>query len=287
MAMRKSSSADGPVRRAIDAVVGGGRPGVALVRWFMRAPAVAALVWPMLLIVAVFVAHARWGRARIEREFRGLDVAAINVTPPPEFIRSPVVETVYRETGLSDLSLLEVDASAKIASAFAMHPWVESVQSVRKLPGGQVNVRLRYRDVAAMVKVFKPGRDEPYPYYFPVDREGVVLPPSDFSGRQTLEYIHIDAPGAYSSAAVGDVFGDSRVHHAATLAGMLADFRSVLDVKLIHVHGEDRPGGRCQLEIELRDGASFFWGSPPGLETPGEPTADEKLAELRLKASAG
>lgn len=245
----------------------------------IKAPGLLALLWPMALIVGGSIAWQRWGDGRVSQEFVRIDLEQISVTPPPAMIRSPIIETIYRDTAMDQLSLLDRSATAKIASAFSLHPWVRQVSSVRKLPGGNVDVRLQYRTVAAMVKVYKPN--EPgHPYYFPVDGDGVLLPTTDFSPAQTIDYIHINVPNAYSMAVVGTPFGDRQVEAAAALAAVLTEYREAAKIESIEVYGDVRKTIVPQLAVRLNDGQSLFWGSPPGQEPPGEANVASKLQWL-------
>jgi hypothetical protein len=256
------------------------RPIREFITRLIKAPALLALLWPCLLIVCGAVAWHRWGRERLGEEFVSIDASAIKITQPPDFIRSPIVDTIYQNADLKSVSLLDRSAATRIASAFSVHPWVRKVSSVRKLPGGKVDVRLDYREPAAMVRVFKPGQTEEHPYYFPVDGEGVLLPSGDFARSETLEFIHIDVPGTYSTNPMGTRFGDPRVEAAATLAAVLHPLRRELAITAIEVYGDSRLNSQPQLEIRLADDSKVFWGSAPGTEPPGEATTEMKLQYL-------
>lgn len=257
----------GPIRSAITGLI--------------AAPWLLALVWPMALIVLGAIAWQRFGAARVAEEFVALDPTQISITPPPDFIRTDITQSVFDETGMHTVSLLDQTATAKIASAYSIHPWIRDVTSVRKLPGGKVDVRLQYRDVVAMVKVFKPSRDAAtaarVPYFFPIDGGGVLLPSDDFSGAQTVDYIHIEVPGVYSMSPVGTRFGEPTVEAAATLAAILHPFRGQLGILAIKPFGGGRRMKTPQFEVYLKGGETLFWGSPPGREPAGEADAESKL----------
>lgn len=263
----KSDRPPGPVR--------------SLVTGMIAAPWLLALVWPMALIVLGAIAWERFGAARAAQEFVALDPKQITVTTPPEFIRTDITQSVFDDFGMQSISLLDVNATAKIASAYSTNAWVSDVTSVRKLPGGKVDVRLRYREIVAMVKVFKPQTDGPsssrVPYFFPVDRNGVLLPAQDFSGAQTVDYIHIDVPGVYSTAPSGSLFGEPRVEAAASLAALLHPYRGRAGIVSITSFGDGRRLVTPQFEVHLNSGETLFWGSPPGREPAGEADAASKL----------
>ena len=270
MAMRgKSGRIAGPIGRGIGFLVG--------VPWLL------ALVWPMALIVLGVICWERYGVIRAAEAFVSISPDQVTLPPRPAIIRTDVTEAVFRETGLESVSLMDPAATAKIASAFSMNPWVEDVTSVRKLPGGGVDVRLQYRRVAAMVKVSKPGRSRgssAVPHFFPVDRDGVMLPSQDFSAAQTMDYIHVDVPGVYSTSLEGTPFGEPRVEAAASLAWLLHPVRESLGIASIEVYGDNRRSITPQFEIITDDGQRIFWGSPPGREPAGESDAATKLRWL-------
>jgi len=260
------------------------RPIRALLRRLIKAPAAFAVLWPALLIIGGYAAWHRWGAVQITQQYSGIDPTLIQVTPPPDHIRTDVVSTVYRDTAMEGLSLLDRQATAKIASAFSMHPWVRNVAAVRKLPGGVIDVRLEYREPVAMVHVFKPGDEANRSYFFPVDSEGVLLPTNEFAPADTIKYLFIEVPGVYSTNALGTPFGDRRVEAAAKLAGILKDFREAASLRSIGVHGDPRQIETPQLEVVTHSGSRHMWGSPPGEELPGEPTVSMKVQQL-LKVS--
>ena len=268
MAMR---SADADQRRPIRQLLGR----------LVKAPAALSILWPAILILGGYVGWHRWGSEHVAKEFYGVDVAKIQVTEPPPYVRASVVNTVYRDTAMEGLSLLDKQASAKIASAFSMHPWVRKVISVRKLPGGVVDIRLQYRQPVAMVLVETEAPNDNQNYVFPVDGDGVLLPPTEFARAETANFIHIEIPGVSSQDRFAGVpFGDPRVEAAARLAEVLLFYREQAQLVSIGVHGDPRQNEVPQLELTKLDRTRLFWGSPPGQELPGEPTAEMKLKTL-------
>ena len=157
------------------------RPIRDLLRRLIKAPAALSILWPALLIVGGYVAWHRWGSDHVASQYSGIDPTLIEVTQPPAYVRTNIVKAVYRDTAMEGLSLLDRQATAKIASAFSMHPWVRSVVSVRKLPGGVIDVRLEYRTPVAMVHVFKPDPADTGSYFFPVDGDGILMPGTEFA----------------------------------------------------------------------------------------------------------
>lgn len=259
------------------------RPIRSLMRRLIRAPAMLSFVWPLMLIIGGYVAWDRWGADYINKEFHGISHTQIQVTAPPQYVRSDVVKTVYDDTAMEGLSLLDTQATAKIASAFATNPWVRRVNSVRKLPGGKIDVRLEYRQPVAMVRVISRHRDVRGGSLFAIDGDGVLLPTNDFTPEEASMYVHINVPGAYPTGAdFGNRFGEQRVEAAAIVAAAIAPFRSQAKISVVHVKNDLRQNAVPQMELETTDGRTFTWGSAPGMEVPGESLAETKIKLLLL-----
>jgi hypothetical protein len=260
------------------------------IRWvasLVAAPAVLSILWPAILLVVGYAAWQQWGSHYIAHKYYGVEASAISVTDPPTYVRTDIVETVYRDAAMDKLSLMDVQACSKIASAFSSHAWVKRVVGVRKLPGGEIDIRLEYRQPVAMVHVISRHPEHDGAGFFAIDGEGVLLPPSDFSRAETQQYLHVVVPGAYPTGGVGSQFGDSRVQAAAMLAYMLHPYRKELNLSSIGVHGDLRQNPVVQLEIANADGERWFWGSPPGNEAQTEPPAMMKLENLLAGAPVG
>jgi hypothetical protein len=251
-------------------------------RWLSRAPAALAILWPVLLVAGGYLAWHRWGAERLREQYGRLDPERIRLTTPPEYVRSDIVDSVFRSTALEELSLLDPRATARIAHAFATHPWIERVMRVHKLPGGEVNVQVRYRRPVAMAKVLSRHQDVPGTGFFPVDGAGTLLPVDGFSVREcTEDYLHLEIPDAYPNSGEGWAFGDSRIHAAASLAALLVDYRQTLDLEAIAPIGPVRRDDPApEFLLRSGDGRRWVWGSAPGSELPGEPSAAVKLKHL-------
>lgn len=254
-----------------------------MVRTVVTSSLALVMFWPAILLILGLSAWKYWGSEHVANRFHGLVPEKISISPQPDHIRSDIVKAVYQDTAMQGVSLLDREATTKIASAFSMHPWVRKVIGVRKLPGGEIDVRLQYRTPVAMVHVYKPNQDDTRSYFFPIDGDGVLLPTSEFTTAETRKYLYIEVPGVYTTNPVGSGFGDSRVEAAARLAEYLSPFRDELGLRSIGVYGDPRQMEIPQLELVTAGEAKIFWGSPPGVEPPGEATAKMKLQ--RLKAS--
>ena len=234
-----------------------------------------------------YVAWQTWGAEHVARKYYGIRPESISVTPAPEYVRTDIVDTVYRDMAMDELSLLDRQACSKIASAFNSNPWVRHVTGVTKLSGSGLDVRLEYRQPVAMVHVISRHPEYSGAGFFAVDGEGTLLPRSDFSEADVHQYLHIIAPGAYPTGRIGAAFGDVRIEAAALLAHFLHPDHKELGLTSIGVHGDLRQNPVVQLEIAGEGDQRWFWGSPPGQEVPGEPTAQMKLDTLRAGAATG
>ena len=223
----------------------------------------------------------------------------MTVSEPHQYLRTDLVDEVYNETRLSELSPLDRRATAKLASAFASHPWVKHVHSVRKLPGGKIHIDMNYRRPVAVFHLtgdpnwlneieayltnlgfsIHGGADN---LFFPLDGEGVMLPTDRMTLDDTRELIHIEVGEVFPTGNEGTPFGDRRVESAALLAKLLSApaVAGKVRVAKITVSGDPRVNLVPQLELITGDNTRLFWGSPPGMEQPQERDARAKLTDL-------
>lgn len=256
------------------------RSGGSLLQRLVHAPAAWAMVWPAALVLGGYFAWQNWGAQHVSRKYYGIDPARIHVTQKPDYINADITTSVYTDTRLDQLSLLDPSASARIASAFSVHPWVRRVVAVRKLPGGDVDVHLQYRKPVAMVFVISRHPEIKGRSFFAIDDEGVLLPTTEFTREATMNYIHIEVPDVYPTGGVGSTFGDARVTGAAKLAAAIEPLQPVLRIKSIRLSERSRTSPVPQYDFLAMDGREFFWGSAPGEELYGEPKSDVKLRQL-------
>ena len=273
------------------------RPIRRLLRRLIKAPAAWSLLWPLILLLGSYVAYSRWYATYFTQQFESLDPSLVTVSPPHDFIRTDLVSEVYDETKLSELSPLDRQATAKLASAFSSHPWVKHVHRVRKLPGGKFDLDLDYRKPVAVFHLtgdskwlkniesyltnlgysIHGGADN---LYFPLDGEGVMLPTDHMTLEDTASLIHIEVSEVFPTGNEGTPFGDRRVESAALLAKLLTAVSNKIRVSKITVSGDPRVNLVPQLELVTGDNTRLFWGSPPGMEQPAERTARAKLTDL-------
>ena len=61
---------------------------------------------------------------------------------------------------------------------------------------------------------------------------------------------------------------------------LLAKIRKEVHITKITAIGDSRTNIVPQLEITIGNDVRLFWGSPPGLEQPGERVAKDKVVDL-------
>ena len=145
---------------------------------------IAALL--LLFILAGYVGWAKWGGRIALRQQYVLSADSFEITPQPPWIHTDIKTTVLREGGLGNLSFLDPDLTKRVAQAFELNAWVAKALSASKQMGDstpRVMVALWYREPVIMVRTRDPSWEGDC--FWPVDTEGVFLPPEEFSRNQT------------------------------------------------------------------------------------------------------
>ncbi|TWU06347.1 cell division protein FtsQ/DivIB [Stieleria varia] len=256
------------------------RPIRDLLRRLIAAPTAWSFLWPIGLMIIGYVAYHRWGAEHLRTQFQGVQKDHIRIPTPHDYVRTDIVQDVYEDTALNELSVLDRHATAKIADAFATHPWVRKVDGVRKLPHGEIEVSLEYREPVAVFHVTSETRSVRDDLYFALDGEGILLPNEQLNLQDAPKFIHIEVPDEYPHGNVGTAFGERRVENAALLAKLLAPLSDKIKVAKITATGDPRKNIVPQLQITLGNDMTVEWGSPPGMEQPGERDALSKLTDL-------
>lgn len=193
---------------------------------------------------------------------------------PPHYVPIDIVDQVIKRGPLPEqVSLLDQELVVNVAEAFAKHPWVQKVVSVRKT--NTVEVEVEFRKPAAMVE----GKQGLYP----VDNQGVLLPPEDFSVSDARRYPVISGIQSAPAGPPGTSWGDLTVTGAAQLAEALGPHWKELDIVSI----EAPP--LTNVELSLDDliyrlvtvgGSEIVWGRSPKSQRRGELRVDQKIGKL-------
>ena len=242
--------------------------------------ATMAVVLTAVLVGGAYRAWHRWGPRITASDQYLLQVEHVQINPPPEWVRADVRGEVVRDAGLEGRSILDRQLTVTVAQAFLMHSWVEHVSHVRKHSHPpRVTVELRYRKPVAMVEVVL----NQLPGLLPVDAEGVLLPPEDFSAQQTHDYLRISVPHALPAGPVGTPWGQSQVHEAARIAALFEEHWKTCGFYRIQLTPSGTPdSNRIEpvFELQSRKGAAIIWGRSPDLHD----EADAKAALAKVAA---
>lgn len=250
-----------------------------LARWRMA-------IIPVLLVGFVVGAVVLWkqfgaGIVASNPDRYHLSLERIHVTPPPAWVKADVRGEVFRNAGWREQSpsILEDDLSVRVAQAFEQHTWVAKVTRVTKQSQATINVELEYRRPVAMVEVDYQGQGG----LLPVDAEGVLLPPEDFTAEEAITYPRITVDYSGPSGSVGTPWGDARVAGGAAIAAVLVEHWREFGLYRVVWQAAQRPATVAPptYELHTRGRSRVLWGHAPGEEPPGEATAEQKLVRLQ------
>ncbi|MHB8971308.1 MAG: hypothetical protein ACYC4N_12750 [Pirellulaceae bacterium] len=267
----------------------------------------------LLFVVTAFVGWEKWGDSVKKRPQFALNADSFDITPQPPWIHSDIKAAAMRDGGLAELSLLDPDLTKRVVQAFELNAWVAEAVWASKRAGKtapRVIVQLRYREPVIMVRTRDPRWKGDC--FWPVDTEGMFLPPEEFSANQTRSYLRVEAGNPLPAGAVGTSYGDPGVTGAAKIAEGFKSLWTAMGLEWILVRNElpqdvgqpveptylllptgapvdavanRRPSRLVSLSnpnatsdapsLEVR------WGHAPGREAPGEASASEKIASLR------
>lgn len=254
--------------------------------WSRQGPGAAVvLLGGFLLIGLTFVigsavAWRRWG-GLVSRDPRyAITLENLELPEQPAWIRANVKAEVMRDGDLATISLLDPQATIKVAKACGLHTWVADVKRVKKQYPSRLVVELEYRKPVAMVEV-KMGEERGL---LPIDGRGVLLPPQDFTSEQCRDYVRLAVGDTYPAGPAGTAWGDDRVMGAAQIAALIGErWRELGLHRVVAVSSKDLQRRRfadTTYELTTRSQTLFLWGHAPGKELNTEATAAEKLARL-------
>lgn len=193
---------------------------------------------------------------------------------PPHYVPIDIVDQVITRSQLPEkVSLLDQDLVLKIADAFQNHPWVQKVVSVQKT--NTVEVEVLFRKPAAMIVLNQ--------NLYPVDNEGILLPPEDFSVSDTRRYPIITGIQSTPEGSAGSPWGDLTVKGAAQLAEALGPYWKKLD--LVSIEAPPRTAAKLSLDdliyrLITTGGSEIVWGRSPKSQRRGELRVDQKIGKL-------
>ena len=206
-----------------------------------------------------------------------MQAESIEIPQQPGWINSDVKMEVIRDSGLQEVNALDRKASEQVFQAFAVHTWIAKVKRVQKFPGPKFVVELIYRKPIAMVEVFENNQRG----LLPVDAEGILLPPSDFSPNQTRNYLRISAGRSLPAGPVGTPWGDLAVLNGSRIAEVLeGKWKEFGFYRIVALPANGKQKEQV-FDIYTKGGSRVIWGNAPGHELQEEVSANEKLARLK------
>ena len=247
-----------------------------------------ALIAVGLLAVLGTVAQVLWSRYGdqiLAEKACQIAQTSLQVTEQPPWIRCDVCAEAFRDGSLSGLTIGMQDLTLRVAEAFSMHSWVQRVTYVSKRYPDTVVVDSVYRKPVAMVEVEDAAGNRGL---FPVDREGILLPPDDFMPTanpsvSVEDFPRLRSDGLYPTSPPGRRWGDIRVQSGALLAELLTPYWKRFGLSEIVARRGPRVGtepGAPSFELRTSGHTVILWGHAPGAEITGEATADKKIAQL-------
>jgi len=243
------------------------------------------LLLGLALFLAAVAAIAKYTREGLRDSERfTIPFADIDCPAPPAEGRADFLAEVQYLQGLPDrLQLLDDDLAARLAEAFARHPWVEHVDEVSLVPPRKIQVRLSFRtpvlevilsEGATQGEAVPPeGRpafdantvDEPT---WVVDASGVVLP-----GKGAREPLPILYSAVRPAGLAGQRWGDAGVESAARLAGIVRPHEDKLKLRTFETTAQG-------FVLQTSSGSRILWGHAAGAERAGEAAATQKIERL-------
>ncbi len=201
---------------------------------------------------------------------------------PEKWVPSNILQQVIEASKLpATVSILDPKLCENLAESWKSNPWVKQVNSVQITPDRQVKVDVEFRQPLAFVQVPRG--------LYPIDTQGVLLPPADFQLDDTSKLPHIKGILTQPAGRTGEPWGDPAVEAAAKLLTLLTtpqqsdSYWNRFGFRVLVATSPSPERTRLDqlvFEIETKGGNRVLWGKAPGLDQL-EPTASVKLARLQ------
>ncbi len=202
--------------------------------------------------------------------------SSIEFTNPPEWIPEEFLDQVIKQGNLPEnISLLNGEIVKEVALAFRKHPWIKNVRRVRKKTG-TITVEVEYRKPVALVQL-KDG-------YYPIDSTGILLPPADFTMKDTQNFPVIQGISSVPQGPAGLPWGDKLVSFSASLAHVILPDWKDFHFKTIRIPKQKKPLEKLddlQFELITQNGSRILWGRGPLSNHPGELPVAKKIERLK------
>lgn len=214
--------------------------------------------------------------------------SAITLKSRPDYVPEEFLSRTWESSELPEqFSILEPGLAERIGKSFENSAWVRGVEKVKLSHPRDIEVALDFRRPVALVRSAEG--------YYPIDKDGVLLPPTDFSAAQLPQYPVIENVQTLPQGPAGTHWGDLAVWGAARLIDLLipdgdrekywtkyelARVRVYGKADLRHAEAEDMQDISYRL-ITL-SGSEVIWGVAPDVTDPTEPDAETKLERLSM-----
>jgi hypothetical protein len=206
-----------------------------------------------------------------------MKASAISIPKQPAWVPTNLLGQILKRADIpNELSVLDRDLVLRVGQAFETHPWIKGPVTVRITIPAHIQVTFEYREPVAMVGVNEG--------LYPVDGQGLLLPPDDFPIAELKYYPRIVGVGTPPTGSIGEKWGDERVTAAARLAGVVAPYWAEFQLEAIEVpKRETAELNYDELEFVLicKSGSRILWGKAPGNGHPLEVTDDQKIGRLK------
>ena len=248
--------------------------------WLLRPRVLFALAAVLFLAVLAPYAPQMVPDLRQDPAYR-FDARGVVIPPGPKWVPADLVEKSLETEQDPLLTLLEPDLPREVAGRLQRHPWVAGVSRVAARRDGTIQVDMTYRTPVAMVDTPKGS--------YPVDAEGVLLPPADFTPQDADLFPHVENVRTDPPALPGTAWNDPVVRGGAKIAARLVPdgdherywkrFGLARIVGPANIHpsaGIDE----ISFEIVTVSGSTIAWGKAPGSDAL-EPTVEQKIGRLQ------
>jgi hypothetical protein len=236
----------------------------------IRTRALRALVIRLLgilVLIALFlgaiVLVGQYARQAIQKTDRYvIPFSEIECVPPPGQERSEfLAEVQYLSGSPEQIKLLDGDLAPQLMDAFAVHPWVRSVDDVIVAAPRHVAVRLTYRLPVLIVK-----NDAASPWV--LDGEGRILP-----ATAKTDALPVLQTKLQPKEPVGTVWRDRAIEAAARTAAVLRPHQDVLRLQRMQM-------ANGVMDLLTAAGSRVRWS---GLEKVAEEVPDAQKLERLLQ----
>ncbi len=181
-----------------------------------------------------------------------------------------------------EASLLQEDIAARIEHACRHEPWVQEVRAVRVQRDRTVFVDVTLRVPVTLLQMSEG--------YYPLDAEGILLPPKDFSDDDVGRLPVATGVSSLPTGPAGERWEDPVVLGACRIAELLVERREgvtrlerlgLKEIVLPRRESLNPSVSELNYELVSTGGSRIVWGAPPGSEAL-EASTEQKLARLEF-----